>query len=163
VRGVDIHGLGVKRKLDGRVFDLYLSGSPIKRPIDRALIRKRAELLGVPEKEIAACSRSGEALRCRFLVPSYPAENFTPDELSLPCEPDWLNPDFDEGEDDDLGQMLTSSGPLARVRSTVRQYAQGQGRNVKSPARHDTFRRCVELWLHCGALPMRSGMRWLRA
>jgi hypothetical protein len=46
VRGVDIHGLGVKRKLDGRVFDLYLSGSPIKRPIDRALIRKRAELLG---------------------------------------------------------------------------------------------------------------------
>ena len=47
---------------------------------------------------MAACYRSGEALRCRFLVPSLPAKNETPEELSIAAEPEWLNPDYDDDE-----------------------------------------------------------------
>jgi hypothetical protein len=51
------------------------------------------EKLEAPIKAVAECLRSGEALRCRFLVPFKIRENETPDELSAPCEPEWINPD----------------------------------------------------------------------
>jgi hypothetical protein len=54
--------------------------------------------LGASFKEVAECYRSGEAFRCRFLVPSLPAKNETPDELSIMAEPEWLNPDYDDDE-----------------------------------------------------------------
>jgi hypothetical protein len=33
-------------------------------------------------------------------MPSIPARNETPEELSLASEPEWLNADYDESEDD---------------------------------------------------------------
>jgi hypothetical protein len=67
--------------------------------LDLKNIRTLAGEVDASERDVAACLRSGEALRCRFLVPSLPAPNETPDELSAPWEPEWLNPDYDENDD----------------------------------------------------------------
>jgi hypothetical protein len=60
-----------------------------------------AKELDASPKDVAAYLRAGEALRCRFLVPFLIMWNETPDELSWPCEPEWLNPDY---ENEFLGQ-----------------------------------------------------------
>jgi hypothetical protein len=80
--------LGIKRKLIAEFPELYFSSPPAKGVIDKRAIERTAKILGAPFKEVAACYRSGEALRCRFLVPSLPAKNETPEELSIAAEPD---------------------------------------------------------------------------
>ena len=55
--------------------------------IDPKFIKEVAEKLEAPAKEVAACLRSGEALRCRFLVPFLIRQIEPPDELSKACEP----------------------------------------------------------------------------
>lgn len=108
-RAIDIHLVGVKRQ-GFNLGRLYYTGNKISGPLDPKVVRKFATMLDANEKEVALCLRSGEALRCRFLVPWLPAENPTPDVLSAPCEPEWLNPDYDEGED--RGALIRSDGRL---------------------------------------------------
>jgi hypothetical protein len=50
-------------------------------------------------RKVEAALRSGEALRCRFLIPTTPAHNGTPDKLSAPNEPEWLAPGSVEEDD----------------------------------------------------------------
>jgi hypothetical protein len=120
-RTIDIHNLGTKRGLISKFPEFYFSGPPVKGVIKREMIEQTADVLGVPFKEVAECYRSGEALRCRFLVPSMPTKNGTPDDLSLPGYPEWLDPDYEEDDnegspwnltdqDRDTGDILVGAG-----------------------------------------------------
>jgi hypothetical protein len=108
-RYVDIHNTGAKRDLD-KCYDDYFSGLKQKGVIDPKFIKEVAAILDAPQREVAACLRAGEALRCRFLVPFLIRQNDTPDELSWPCEPEWIDPDRDGGflgeEDRDTADIL---------------------------------------------------------
>jgi hypothetical protein len=113
-RTIDVHNVGVKRKLIAEFPEFYYSMPAVRGVMDKAAIKKTAEVLGVSFKDVAACYRSGEALRCRFLVPSMPAGNETPGELSMDVKPEWRNPDYDEEgeglalteEDQDTAEIL---------------------------------------------------------
>lgn len=59
--------------------------------------------------------RKGKALRCHFLVPTLPARNLTPDELSRPSEPDWLNPDYGDDEDETGPLFTVEDGDTADI------------------------------------------------
>jgi hypothetical protein len=115
-RTIDVHNLGVKRGLIDEFREFYFSGPPVKGAMNRKIIEKTARVLEAPFKDVAACYRSGEAMRCRFLVPSLPAKNPTPDALSIAAEPAWLNPDYDdedapwkvtEEEDQDTADVIS--------------------------------------------------------
>ncbi len=95
-RVVDVHNVGTKREMDRFIY--YHSVAPRKGKIAPGIIKDVARWIDAPEKEVAACLRSGEALRCRFLVPFLIRQNETPDELSLPSEPEWIDPDFEPNE-----------------------------------------------------------------
>jgi hypothetical protein len=92
----------------------YYSTKPVKGVIDPKFIKELAEKLEANARDVAACLRSGEALRCRFLVPFLIAWNETPDELSKPCKPEWLDPDREDnflGEEDlDTAEILIGNG-----------------------------------------------------
>jgi hypothetical protein len=112
-RFVDIHNTGAKRDLDPKGYSYYNSSPKIKGIIDAKFIKEKARILEAEEIEIAACLRSGEALRCRFLVPFLVRQNETPDELSWPCEPEWIDPDRDNvflgKEDRDTADILVGN------------------------------------------------------
>lgn len=111
-RTIDIHTVGVKREAyEEPAF--YLTTNKVSGPIDKndtKVLKKLASLLDANERDVIACYRSGEALRCRFLVPWLPARNPTPDKLSQPCNPEWLDPDYDEGENPE--PLTRSDGKL---------------------------------------------------
>lgn len=50
---------------------------------------------GIGAREMYECIKAGEPLRCRYLVPTIPALNPTPEQLSAPAYPDWLDKDRD--------------------------------------------------------------------
>jgi hypothetical protein len=108
-RWVDIHNTGTKRVPD-KCWNYYYSEKPARGKLDMNFVKKVAEQLEAPVKDVAECLRSGEALRCRFLVPFQIKANDTPDELSAPCKPEWLDPDRDDGfmgeEDLDTAEIL---------------------------------------------------------
>jgi hypothetical protein len=113
-RWIDIHNTGTKRVRDKRCLDYIYSTRP-GRQLTLDYIQKVAEQLDAPVKNVAECLRSGEALRCRFLVPFSIKKNDTPDELSAPCKPEWLDPDRDDDdnlllskEDEDTAEILIS-------------------------------------------------------
>jgi hypothetical protein len=98
-RWVDIHNTGTKRVLDVRHMEYYYSGKPHSGKLDMRIVKDDAEQLDASIKDVAECLRSGEALRCRFLVPFRIKENDTPDELSAACKPEWYDPDRDDDDD----------------------------------------------------------------
>ena len=57
----------------------------------------------VKPKTVIAALGTGEALRCWMLVPTSPARNPTPDQLSAPSEPEWLRGSLDDNEDSLFG------------------------------------------------------------
>lgn len=88
----------------GEYPEFYFSRSKLAGPMkqkDIERIKRIAEILDQPLKDVAACYRNGEAMRCRFLVPSLPAKNETPDELSLASWPEWVDPDYQENDEED--------------------------------------------------------------
>lgn len=93
-----------------KCYSYYYSSPKLKGVIDTKFIRELATILEAPEKKVAACLRAGEALRCRFLVPFLIRQNDTPDELSWPCEPEWIDPDREDEflgvEDRDTADIL---------------------------------------------------------
>jgi hypothetical protein len=109
-RRIDADSPGGKRTFDGLAAQFYMSmpaafvakakkeqlhkllrviypGMPAK----PAMATLCAELFATPE-DIKAALRSGEAFRCRFLIPTTPTKNPTPNKLSAPSEPEWLAP-----------------------------------------------------------------------
>jgi hypothetical protein len=82
--------------------EFYCSAPPVKGAMNRKAIDRTARILEASFKDVADCYRGGEAFRCRFLVPSLPAGNPTPDELGMMAKPEWLNPDYGEGEDEGM-------------------------------------------------------------
>jgi hypothetical protein len=109
-RRVNIHDTGTKRVMNGGYWNYYHSQPPAHGKLDMNFVKKVSEQLEAPVKDIAECLRVGEAFRCRFLVPFRIKENETPNELSAPCKPEWLDPDRDDefmGEADlDTAEIL---------------------------------------------------------
>jgi hypothetical protein len=86
--------------------EFYFSRSKLGGKLNDAYAKLFASELEADVPEVMCALRSGEALRCRFLVPTYPAMNPTPEALSAPGNPDWLNPNCAEPEEE--------GGPLFR-------------------------------------------------
>ena len=106
-RFVDIHNLGVKRELI-RVFGpLYLSGGERSRELSDGELIELATMTGQSLGDVRAAYASGEALRCRMLVPTMPAENPTPTILSAPRMPDWI--------DEETGEDIENEKDLAEI------------------------------------------------
>jgi hypothetical protein len=114
-RTIDVHNLGVKRELIGEYPQFYFSAAAVKGVISKAMVKRTAEILEAPFKDVAGCYRSGEALRCRFLVPSIPRGSQTPDELSIAAEPEWLNPDYDEGDEEGILALTREDEDTAEI------------------------------------------------
>jgi hypothetical protein len=109
-RRQDIHSLGVKRILPLDTREYYVSGYKIETTkrgeIDPGTLACISRDLGVSKKKIAAALRTRDALRCHFLVLSFPAPNLTPNELSKPSHPDWLNAEYYDGGDEPSREAL---------------------------------------------------------
>jgi hypothetical protein len=108
----DVHSPGTKRDFEGLPALLWCSWGPSKKSgrdhlkdlarnqgwtVNDAL-RYFCVLLDAKPKDILAALDTGEALRCRFLVPTTPARNATPDKLSAQHEPEWLSPTSTGGD-----------------------------------------------------------------
>jgi hypothetical protein len=106
-RKYDIHHPGVKRCFDGVSEAAYLSARPAGAELDFKVVEKLAKQWDADPRKIAECLIAGEALRCRFLIPTTPATNLTPDRLSAPAEPEWLDEDADVDliEDGDVSKL----------------------------------------------------------
>jgi hypothetical protein len=61
-------------------------------------LRKYEAWFDIPAQEMQACIKAGVPLRCRYLVPTIPARNPTPEKLSAPAYPEWL--EGEKGGDD---------------------------------------------------------------
>jgi hypothetical protein len=85
--------------MDARHVEYYYSREKQSGKLDPRVVKDDAEHLDASIKDVAECLRSGEALRCRFLVPFRIKENDTPNELSEACEPEWFDPDRDDDDD----------------------------------------------------------------
>jgi hypothetical protein len=101
-RTIDIHEIGVKRALmvyEGTGFHaaFYHSRGAGERKLVADQIAELAALADEPVEAIEAACAEGVALRCRMLVPTLPTENATPQILSGPRAPEWL--DYDWGND----------------------------------------------------------------
>jgi hypothetical protein len=101
-RTIDIHEIGVKRALmvyEGTGFHaaFYHSRGAGERKLASDQIVELAALTDEPVGAIDAACAEGVALRCRMLVPTLPTENATPQILSGPRAPEWL--DYDWGDD----------------------------------------------------------------
>lgn len=104
-RAIDVNSPGTKRTFGGLPAWAYVRPEGLK-------ISKIGELkpwaiaFDASAKEIRECLRAGEALRCRFLIPTVPAANPTPLALSAPSVPDWIDPNAGLGvnEDDVKGE-----------------------------------------------------------
>jgi len=100
-RQINIHSPGAKRTFDGLHFSHVLSGEAYNGKLDMRLVRTLANEVSALPRDVLACIRSGESLRCRFLIPTTPAINPTPEQLSAPSKPEWLNPGDDRNDEDD--------------------------------------------------------------
>jgi hypothetical protein len=100
-RKVNIHDIGTKRAFMLDFENFYCSGKPVRGVIDAKKIERIGKILDISKQEVARIYRSGVAFRCYFLVPSIPMFNHTPDVLSLETKPEWLDPDFDDGEENE--------------------------------------------------------------
>jgi hypothetical protein len=114
-RTIDVHNLGVKRTMIAEYPEFYRSAPGFKGVISRKTVERTAEVLGASFNDVAACYRSGEALRCRFLVPSVPRGSETPDELGMMAKPEWLNPDYDDGEDEGMFTLTKEDEETAEI------------------------------------------------
>jgi hypothetical protein len=94
-REIDVTKPGPKRDMDADhpwTFQLPERKKPFARkdlPNIDALESMRL-WFDIEPSEAIACLKDGEPLRCRFLVPTIPAENPTPQITSAPSLPDWL-------------------------------------------------------------------------
>jgi len=113
-RRIDIHTFGVKRDfMPLELPELYLSVPPRETELPSAATVNGYQFI-LPEltyEEIAGQLVIGRSFRCDYLVPTAPALNPTPDLLSAPCLPDWLDPEID---DDEGAECLGLFGPEAQ-------------------------------------------------
>jgi hypothetical protein len=91
-RFVDVHNLGVKRELIDEFAPFYVSGLDMT----ENQMKEYSAVIGEPGEKIPAAFETGEAFRCRMLVPTMPALNPTPNILSAPRMPDWISDEFGE-------------------------------------------------------------------
>ena len=104
VRDIDIHTIGRKRDLlPGASLLYYSRGSLEYAPtLCASELADTASLIGEPLESVEAAYQSGEAFRCRMLVPTMPAMNKWPDALSGPRLSDWLDEDFRDRYEEEL-------------------------------------------------------------
>jgi hypothetical protein len=117
-RSLDVHSPGTKRTFkdedmpeNSLPFWAYTTphdtnGQKLKIPSLKEL-KPLENWLGASAREIQECLKAGEALRCRFLIPTAPAVNLTPRTLSAPSVPDWIDPDAGLGghRDEELSNI----------------------------------------------------------
>ena len=97
-RFIDVHNLGVKRELMDCAPFYFSIGTAHE--YSEKVVAECAALTGYDEKVIREAFASGEAFRCRMLVPSVPARNPTPDVLSGPRRPEWMDDEAELYEND---------------------------------------------------------------
>jgi hypothetical protein len=100
-RTIDLAKPGPKRDLDYDHPWAFAMGKGLKTPRKKDLEKYFENMrlwFDADPKDAAACLKAGEALRCRFLVPTLPAENPTPEKLSAPLIPNWIE-DMEKPDD----------------------------------------------------------------
>jgi hypothetical protein len=117
LRALNVDKPGTKRSFDGVPAWAYISAGEAAGKLGfpkKAELKSVAADLGATVKEVHDCLEAGEALRCRFLIPTTPTENLTPLTLSAPSVPGWLSPDAGLGAstDDVDGEETTEIGFL---------------------------------------------------
>jgi hypothetical protein len=114
-RKVNIHDIGVKRKFMLDFQEFYSSAKPARGVISVKTTKIIGGILDISEQEAARIFRSGVAFRCYCLVPSIPMHNHTPGVLSLETKPEWLDPEYDDGEENDAWQLTQEDKDTAEI------------------------------------------------
>lgn len=92
-RELSLHKPGPKRELDYDAPWAYCMPDSFKLgPVKsfKMYLEDMRLWFDVDPNEAVACHKAGNALRSRFLVPTLPAKNPTPEKLSAPSIPDWI-------------------------------------------------------------------------
>jgi hypothetical protein len=120
-RAINILTPGPKRKMDvDNPWTFCMSeddaGKMTKKKA-RAMSKNLSPWLDDRLDEAIACLMSGKPLRCEFLIPTFPVENKTPEKLSAPSVPNWIEdiekPDGEDNENPtefDIAQELSEIG-----------------------------------------------------
>jgi len=118
LRSFNVHESGMKRIFERLPKWAYMSPRITDGP--NAKIPSLIELKSLEKwfdataKELQECLKAGEALRCRFLIPTLPVDNPNYDpvtrevKLSAPSVPEWISPDAGLGqssEEEELGDI----------------------------------------------------------
>ncbi len=88
-RVMRVHMPGPKREYKDDI-DWAVMYDPNNKPPSLKVLKQYESWFGISAHEMQECLNAGEPLRCRYLVPTVPALNETPDQLSAPAYPDWL-------------------------------------------------------------------------
>ncbi len=118
LRSFSVHEPGTKRTFEGLPKWAYMSPKITEGPSLKIPSLTELKLLekwfDVTAKELQECLKAGEALRCRFLIPTLPADNPNYNsatcevKLSAPSVPEWLSPDAglgEPGEEEERGEI----------------------------------------------------------